>query len=139
MALRTSCGAAVLLGSGPKQPEPRSQLLLTARLGLALGRRIVRGVRVGAALERLRADEPHGYVAILGTRPDAQGRGYASALLRTQAAGCDALRVPLRLETANERNLSFYLRHGFAIAAQAEAVGGGPRVWALLRSPGAGA
>lgn len=129
------CGAAVLLGSGPEAPEPRAQLLLTARLAGGLGRRIVRGIRMGAALERVRAEEPHGYVAILAAAPEAQGRGLASALLCSEAARCDALGVPLRLETASEANLSFYERHGFEITGETRVAGGGPRLWALRRAP----
>lgn len=125
----------MLLGAGPQRPAASPQLWLAARLALGLGRRLGRGVRVAAALERLRADEPHGYVAILGTRPGAQGRGLASTLLRVAADRCDASGVPLRLETASEANVSFYLHHGFEIADEA-VVHGGPRLWALRRPPG---
>jgi GNAT superfamily N-acetyltransferase len=124
----------VLLGAGPERPDTAAQLLLAARLTLGLGRGIARGFRVGVALERLRAEEPHAYVAILGTAPEAQGRGLGSGLLAGVAARCDAQGVPLRLETASEGNLAFYARHGFEIADEGVVAGGGPRLWALRRS-----
>ena len=38
------------------------------------------------------------------------------------------------LESGNERNLSFYLRHGFEVAEEVQ-VPDGPRVWGMLRRP----
>lgn len=135
IAVQTPCGAAVLLGAGPEPIPQLAQLGLAARLVAGLGLRVPRGVRVGAALERLRSDEPHAYVAILGTAAEERGRGLASALLRVAVTRSEAHGVPLRLETADERNLSFYARHGFETADEAVVSGGGPRLWALRRAP----
>lgn len=137
LAVQSPCGGAVLLGAGPDPIPQAAQLALAARLVAGLGLRLPRGVRVGSALERLRADEPHAYVAILATAQERRGRGLASALLHAAAARGDALGVPLRLETADERNLPFYARHGFEAAAETRVSGGGPRLWALRRPPGA--
>lgn len=134
-ALRTPCGSAILLASDPGAVAAWPQLSLAARLALGLGRRIARGIRVGAALERLRAEEPHHYVAILGTAPEARGRGLASGLLGGAAARSEVQGIPLRLETASEANVSFYARHGFEIADEATVTSAGPRLWALRRSP----
>lgn len=137
VAVQSPCGGSVLLGAGPDPIPHAAQLALAARLVAGLGLRLPRGVRVGSALERLRSDEPHAYVAILGTAEERRGQGLASALLRDAARRSDALGVPLRLETADERNLSFYARHGFESVAETRVSGGGPRLWALRRPPGA--
>lgn len=137
VAVQSACGGAALLGAGPDPIPHGAQLALAARLVAGLGLRLPRGVRVGAALERLRSTEPHGYVAILGTATERRGRGLASALLRIAISHADARDIPLRLETADEQNLSFYARHGFETAAETAVSGGGPRLWALCRPPGA--
>src|SRR4029450_7243897 len=65
--------------------------------------------------ERHDADVPprHGYVWLLGVDPSAQGRGVGSRVLESVTSRCDAARAPTYLDTTNERNLSFYRRHGF--------------------------
>ncbi|HEY6546941.1 MAG TPA: GNAT family N-acetyltransferase, partial [Vicinamibacteria bacterium] len=43
--------------------------------------------------------------------------------------------LPASLETLNERNLSFYRRHGFEVAAEGQVPEGGPPYWVLRREP----
>ena len=78
---------------------------------------------------------PHWYLMILGVEPARQGQGVGSALLAPMLARSDADSLPCYLETAKERNLPFYRRHGFEVRAQDAIPGGGPRVWMMVREP----
>lgn len=135
--LTPGAGGAVAIWTPPEPRPPGglARLRFTLRIGALLGRRIARGARVGTALESLHREEPHWYLAILGTAPEAQGRGLASGLLAPILSRCDAAGLPAHLETATESNLSFYAARGFEVVAEARVAGGGPRVWGLCRAP----
>ena len=96
--------------------------------------------RLGEVLEGLEAIDrahpaaPHYYLAVLGTEPDAQGRGIGSALLQPTLATCDRDEIPAYLESSKERNIDFYARHGFRVTAEIE-LPDGPRVWSMWRDP----
>jgi ribosomal protein S18 acetylase RimI-like enzyme len=77
---------------------------------------------------------PHWYLAILGTAPDAQGRGLGSAVLGPVLTRCDEDRVGAYLESSKERNIAFYARHGFRVTRELK-LPRGPRVWAMWREP----
>jgi GNAT superfamily N-acetyltransferase len=136
--LTAGSAAAVAIWSPPEpqQVDGIARLCFTLRLGALLGRRIPRGARVGTALESLHPKEPHWYLAILGTAPEAQARGLASSLLAPVLKRCDAAGLPAHLETATEANLAFYAARGFEVIGETVVVGGGPRIWGLRRAPG---
>jgi GNAT superfamily N-acetyltransferase len=77
----------------------------------------------------------HWYLAGLGVEPAEQGRGLGGALLQPGLARADAGGIPCYLETLTERNLAFYQRHGFQVAASGEIPNGGPMVWTMVRPP----
>jgi ribosomal protein S18 acetylase RimI-like enzyme len=89
--------------------------------------------QIEAAHERL-VPEPHWYLMILGVDPPHQGRGVGGTLIRPILARADAEGVRCYLETAKERNLAFYRRHGFEVAAEDD-VPDGPHVWMMTREP----
>lgn len=87
------------------------------------------------ALHRLQRDaRPDGAAELvaIGTEPRHQGRGAGSALLRAGLDRLDARGLACYIETAQPRNLQFYRRHGFSVAAEARPPGGVP-TFALLR------
>jgi ribosomal protein S18 acetylase RimI-like enzyme len=96
-----------------------------------LGRIAQATARIEAAHPRV----PHFYLSVLGCDPATQGCGVGSALLRPVLERCDAERVPAYLETATERNVGWYARHGFAVRQRLELPGGAPALWLLWREP----
>ena len=77
---------------------------------------------------------PHWYLAILGTAPQAQGRGLGSAALAPVLARCDEDGVGAYLESSKEQNIPFYARHGFRVTRELR-LPRGPRLWAMWREP----
>jgi GNAT superfamily N-acetyltransferase len=71
----------------------------------------------------------------MGTRPELQGRGLGSEVLAPVLARCDADNVAAYCDTSTERNVRFYARHDFAVAAETDVPDGGPHVWLLARQP----
>jgi ribosomal protein S18 acetylase RimI-like enzyme len=102
----------------------------------AFGPNVARAVRSQLHVESLHPKEPlHWYLGYLGTRPDHQGRGIGSAMLREVLPVADAAGVPAYLESSNERNLTLYERHGFRVVDELRLLGRGPTVWRMLRAP----
>eukprot|EP00927_Polykrikos_kofoidii_P051274 TRINITY_DN45064_c0_g1_i1.p1 TRINITY_DN45064_c0_g1~~TRINITY_DN45064_c0_g1_i1.p1 ORF type:complete len:245 (-),score=35.60 TRINITY_DN45064_c0_g1_i1:74-808(-) len=60
-------------------------------------------------------DKPHWYLNILGTDPAQQGSGAGIALLSHLTSAAATSQNPLYLETAGERNQTFYMRRGFRV------------------------
>lgn len=104
--------------------------------GMSDARRLL---ALGETLERLHKQdlaEAHWYLWLLAVDPPFQGKGIAGELLRPTLRQADRDRLPCYLETARERNVSFYLRFGFRILRDEKLGQGGPRFWTLLRPPG---
>jgi len=77
----------------------------------------------------------HWYLATLGVAPSCQGQGIGSALVRPVLERADAEGLFCYLETEKERNLLFYRRHGFEVAAEDDLPDGGPHFWTMTRKP----
>ena len=85
-------------------------------------------------IERSHPPAPHYYLAVLGTDPEAQGRGVGSALMRPVLDACDRDGIPAYLESSKERNIDFYARHGFRVTEEVR-MPKGPPVWPMWRDP----
>lgn len=102
----------------------------------ALGPALGRAMRVSESIDAHMPAGDFWYLHIAGCDPQHQGRGFGAAAVRAglrRAAG----RLPAYLETATERNLSFYAGLGFRVTGEWTVPGGGPRFWSMLREPGA--
>jgi GNAT superfamily N-acetyltransferase len=96
--------------------------------------------RVGAARalsEEMKAnhpEEPHWYLAVIGSDPAMRGGGYGAALMRARLDRCDADGAPAYLESSNPDNIAYYLRFGFEVTGEFSAAGG-PPLWPMWRRP----
>jgi ribosomal protein S18 acetylase RimI-like enzyme len=81
------------------------------------------------------AGDPHWYLFILGVDTVHQGRGVGGQLIAPMLARCDEEKTPAYLETATERNLPFYERHGFKVVEEIVPVATAPTVWLMRREP----
>jgi len=77
---------------------------------------------------------PHLYLALLGTEPEAQGRGLGSAVMAPVLEQCDSDGVGAYLESSKERNIDFYARHGFRVTGEIQLLRG-PTMWKMWRDP----
>ncbi|MEV4410732.1 GNAT family N-acetyltransferase [Catellatospora sp. NPDC049609] len=104
----------------------------------ATGTRLPRLLGRMGEIDRLHERQPpeHWYLEFIGTTAAARGRGLGSLLLSDALVRYDAAGLPVYLESSNERNLSFYRRHGFTVTGR-PSMRSGPPQWTLWRDPAA--
>jgi ribosomal protein S18 acetylase RimI-like enzyme len=103
----------------------------------AMQGRVEAGQAVISAIDAVHPDEPHWYLAYLGTEPTAQRQGIGGRLLRSRLAVCDAEAMPAYLESSNEANVPYYRSFGFEVTREIVVPDGGPTLWAMWRPPAA--
>jgi GNAT superfamily N-acetyltransferase len=79
------------------------------------------------------APTPHWYLRLLGVEPSDQGRGFGAALLQHGLKRADADGHGCYLETFAERNVPFYLRHGFELVVDEVERHSGIHTWGFYR------
>jgi GNAT superfamily N-acetyltransferase len=94
----------------------------------------LRGIQIEEALHKIHPKEPHWYLSVIGTDTLHRGKGVGPALLQPILKICDEQGLPAYLESSNQLNISFYIRHGFEIL-QDVIIPGGPTLWPMLRQP----
>lgn len=72
------------------------------------------------------------YLMTLGVAPERQGQGVGSALVQPVLAAAGAAGTPCSLETATERDVAFYRKHGFDVVEE-HALGADGHFWAMVR------
>jgi len=127
-------GAAIWQSPSPPPLGFWRQASLAFRLLLTAGTGYSRALQLGKAIEKHHLKEPHWYLAILGTEPEAQGRGLGTALLQPILERCDKHRATACLESSKQSNIPFYQRQGFEVTGEIS-IPGGPTVWPMLRRP----
>ena len=83
----------------------------------------------------LNAPFSHWYLSSLGVDAAHQGKGYASALLKSMLGRLDRDGVPCYLETQREVNVRLYGRYGFNVTKEGRIPGTPISTWAMLREP----
>ncbi len=99
----------------------------------AAGERVDLASGVLTEMAEVHPAEAHWYLEVLGTHPDWQRRGIASAVLAPVLGHCDADGLPAYLETQRESNVPFYRRHGFEVIGTKQLSNGGPNMWLMWR------
>eukprot|EP00178_Gracilaria_changii_P000598 TRINITY_DN1074_c0_g1_i1.p1 TRINITY_DN1074_c0_g1~~TRINITY_DN1074_c0_g1_i1.p1 ORF type:complete len:264 (+),score=39.43 TRINITY_DN1074_c0_g1_i1:67-858(+) len=88
------------------------------------------------AVEEAHPSHPHMHLFIIGTHSDYQGKGYGSTVISEMLRHCDEHQLAAYLESSNERNLTFYRRHGFKVLHEIEGLPSDfPQMYALWRDP----
>jgi N-acetylglutamate synthase-like GNAT family acetyltransferase len=128
--------SAVAMWARPDEwrDPPLQAIKELALLVPGVGTRVARVMRGLVQVEARHPKSPHWYLAVLGTEPDRQGEGLATALLEPVLADCDRDEVPAYLETGTERNVAFYNRHGFKVTEELR-LPDGPPIWLMWRDP----
>jgi ribosomal protein S18 acetylase RimI-like enzyme len=128
--------AAVAMWARPDEwrDPPLQAFKELAILTPGMGRRAPRVMRGLIQVESHHPKPPHWYLAVLGTDPARQGEGLASELLGRVLRDCDRDEVPAYLETGKERNVGFYVRHGFGVTEELH-LPKGPPIWLMWRDP----
>jgi len=118
------------------EPEPE----LDARLKEAAGGFAPRFAAFYSALDVRRREllggRAHWHLWVLAVRPDKQGQGFASLLVRDQFARVDAIGEPTYLEAATEELCEVYRHLGFQEAGDPIVLGDGhTRMFPMVHEP----
>jgi GNAT superfamily N-acetyltransferase len=105
-----------------------------ARLGREAFDRFARFTSELAVQHARLVPDPHWYLMLLAVDPMVQRQGAGSLLLEPVLERADRRGVPCYLETARERSLWFYRKHGFELVRETSAQDL-PPVWHMVRSP----
>lgn len=132
--------AAVALWTTPKSGDLGPRLfiragalrLLFTPLAFSL-RRVTPVFRAAERIHNWNVPEPHVYLQVIGTRPEAQGQGYGAALLRDVCAYADAAGLHTYLETMTYGNVALYEHFGFSVLEEVEFPGIDLRLWGMKR------
>lgn len=130
----TLSGAALWFPVG-RHLRSRSDLGLGFAFARLLGRRLLPTRQLVQLLGSHHPTTGHYYLGTLATEPGEQRKGIGSSILRGMLRRCDEERHPVYLECSKAENISFYESHGFEVATEVVAPGGGPRLWLMWREP----
>lgn len=117
------------------QETRRGQLAMTPTFLRVFGLRTMRGRVVQELMKRAHPEEPHWYLAVIGSDPGVRGKGFGQALMRSRLDRCDAEYCPAYLESSKPENVPYYERFGFAVTREIHLPDGGPTLWAMWRPP----
>jgi GNAT superfamily N-acetyltransferase len=118
----------------PRTTVVPSPLDYDRRLKEVAGDAYDRACLLDAALDAEHPTGDHHYLAYLAVRPDRQGRGLGSTLLRRHHRRLDAAGLPAYLEANDPRNRDLYLRHGYQVRSVID-LPDGPPIWCMWRPP----
>ncbi|MEB3071851.1 GNAT family N-acetyltransferase [[Mycobacterium] vasticus] len=131
----TTVGAAALWDPPNRWKQSKaSQLRMLPALIWAFGPKISRGRTISDLLEDNHPEEPHWYLAVIGSDPSARGKGFGQAVMRSRLDRCDAEHAPAYLESSKLENVPYYERFGFQVTGEIT-LPDGPTLWKMWRQP----
>jgi len=113
----------------------REELLMMPCFIRAFGLRVGAGREVSELVKKTHPEEPHWYLAVIGSDPTVRGGGFGQALMRSRLDRCDAEHAPAYLESSNPDNIPYYTRFGFEVTGEIKLPDGGPSMWQMWRAP----
>jgi ribosomal protein S18 acetylase RimI-like enzyme len=111
-------GAALWDPPGQWQTSRIDELRAMPGLLLAFGASLRRGLEVEELMKEAHPEEPHWYLAVIGSDPTVRGKGFGQALMRSRLDRCDAEHAPAYLESSNPDNVPYYERFGFEVTGE---------------------
>ena len=97
--------------------------------------RLAVGRTVTELMKAQHPEEPHWYLAVIGSDPSVRGGGFGQALMESGLLRCDADYAPAYLESSNPENIGYYERFGFRVTGEIQLPDGGPSLWPMWRDP----
>lgn len=129
-------GAVALWDPPGTWQESRAEWLRSGpAMLLAMGAAVRRGMVADELMKKHHPEEPHWYLAIIGSDPTVRGGGYGQALMHSRLDRCDAEHAPAYLESSNPVNVPYYQRFGFEVTGEIELPDGGPSLIPMWRPP----
>ena len=129
-------GAAALWDPpGRWQQTPGEQLPMLPALLRAFRGRLGAGRMLTEQMKAVHPEEPHWYLAIIGSDPDVRGAGLGAALMHSRLDRCDSEGAPAYLESSNADNVPYYNRFGFDVTGEIVVPDDGPTLWCMWRAP----
>lgn len=114
------------------------QLMMVPSFVRGFGLRPAVGRKMGTLLglmKRHHPEEPHWYLAVIGSDVTVRGKGYGQALMRSRLERVDAEHAPAYLESSKPENVPYYQRFGFEVTGEMVLPDGGPTLWPMWRPP----
>ena len=128
-------GAAALWDPpGRWHQSSREQVAMLPAVIRAFRGHLGAGRALTEAMQAVHPEEPHWYLAIIGSDPTVRGSGCGHALMRTRLDRCDAEHAPAYLESSNPDNIPYYNRFGFDVTGEIT-MPDGPTLWPMWRQP----
>ncbi|EHB55250.1 GCN5-related N-acetyltransferase [Mycolicibacterium rhodesiae JS60] len=129
-------GAAALWDPpGRWTQSPREQLAMLPGVMRAFRGRLAAARTVTDMMKANHPEEPHWYLAMIGSDPMVRGGGFGRALMQSRLDRCDAEYAPAYLESSNPDNIPYYERFGFEVTGELTLPEGGPSLWPMWRAP----
>src|SRR5690606_29750346 len=122
-------------GPGRWKQTPAEEPRMLPMLLLAFGRHLSRGRQVLDLMKEHNPDEPHWYLAVIGSDPVVRGGGYGDAWMRSRLEQVDAEHAPAYLESSNPDNIPYYARFGFEVTGEVRLPDDGPVMTLMWRRP----
>lgn len=129
-------GAAALWDPpGRWKQTPREQFFMAPAIVRAFRGRLGAGQALTEQMKAVHPEEPHWYLAVIGSDPTVRSTGMGAALMRSRLDRCDAEGAPAYLESSNIDNVPYYHRFGFEVTGEIVIPDGGPTLWCMWRPP----
>jgi hypothetical protein len=129
-------GAAALWDPPGRWKQSRlEELTMMPGLLWALRSRVPAARQIMELMKPVHPEEPHWYLAVIGSDPTVRGGGFGQALMRSRLDRVDADHAPAYLESSNPDNIPYYQRFGFEITGEITLPDNGPSMWPMWREP----
>jgi len=129
-------GAAALWDPPNRWQESRwAELAQIPMFFRVFGLQSARARGIHELMKHAHPEEPHWYLAAIGSDPTVRGQGFGQVLMRSRLQRCDAECCPAYLESSKPENVPYYERFGFTVVGEITVPDGGPTMWPMWRDP----